>query len=195
MPNKTTELSAVNTMLEVIGETPVNSLGDLLPVDAAVARNILEETARDIQSRGWNFNREYDFPLQPDAVSGDITLPANFVHAEIKDKDAIIRGNRLYDRENHTYTFPLKTYKADVIQILPFDELPEQARHYITVRAARIFQSRVVGSGTLHQFSEEEEYKALAELKRFDSRMNNLTMLGKNANILSGWQPGKVLQR
>ena len=196
MTIKTTELSAVNTMLEVIGESPINSLSDLPPVDATTAKNILEETSKDIQCKGWNFNREYGYPLRPDALTHQIILPDNFIHVEVRGHDLVIRGNRLYDRKNHTYKFDLlKTYKADIIQILPFADLPEQARHYITIRAARIFQARAIGSETLHSFSQEEEYRALAELKRYDNRMNNLTMLGRRANILANWRPGKVLER
>ena len=50
-PAKTTELSAVNTMLEVIGETPIDSLTDLLPADAATARNILDETSATYRAK------------------------------------------------------------------------------------------------------------------------------------------------
>lgn len=195
-PSKTTELSAVNTMLEVIGETPIDSLTDLLPVDAATARNILEETSRDVQSKGWNFNREFGYPLVPDSRTGEITIPETFVHIELEGRDAVIRGARLYDRKNHSYKFdPKQRCKADIIIILPFEELPEQARHYITIRAARIFQSRAIGSDTLHGFAQEEEYRALAELKRYDARMNDATMLGRRKNILHHWRPGKVLER
>ena len=195
-PLKTTELSAVNTMLEVIGETPIDSLTDLLPVDAATARSILDETSRDVQSKGWNFNREFGYPLTPDSKTGEISVPETFVHIELAGHDAVIRGTRLYDRRNHTYKFdPKQKYKADVIILLPFSDLPEQARHYITIRAARIFQSRAIGSDTLHGFAQEEEYRALAELRRFDARMNDTTMLGRRKNILHRWRPGKVLER
>lgn len=196
MNQKTTELSAVNTMLGVIGESPINSLTDLLPVDAATARSVLDEVSRDVQSKGWNFNREFNYPLVPDSVKHEIRLPENAVHAELDGFDAVIRGERLYDRKDHTYKFdPEKTYKADIIFILGFDELPEQARRYITVRAARIFQSRAVGSDTLHGFTQEEEYKALADLKRHDARMNDATMLGRRRNLINRWRPGKVLER
>ena len=40
----TTELQAVNTMLSVIGEAPVNSITGTTTVDVSVAKNILDET-------------------------------------------------------------------------------------------------------------------------------------------------------
>ena len=51
---QTTELDAVNIMLNTIGESPVNSLDDGLPVaDAAIARSVLREVTIDVQSPGW----------------------------------------------------------------------------------------------------------------------------------------------
>ena len=57
----TTELQAVNTMLSVIGEAPVNSITGTTTVDVSVAKNILDETSLSIQSQGWNFNTNYNY--------------------------------------------------------------------------------------------------------------------------------------
>ena len=51
---------------------------------------------------------------------------------------------------------------------LVFDDLPEVAKRYIVLRATRIFQDRVVGSNTLHDFQEKYEQQALVQLKDFD---------------------------
>ena len=60
----TTKLEAVNTMLGVIGESPVNTIsGSSLPASVVVALNILDETNREVQSVGWDFNTEFDYPL------------------------------------------------------------------------------------------------------------------------------------
>ena len=182
-------------MLEVIGESPINSLSDLLTADAVIARNILNEVSKSVQSKGWNFNREQGFPMNPDITTKEITLPDNFIFVEPEDgRDVAIRSNKLYDRENHTYKFD-SSFTADIIQLLNFDELPEQARYYITIRASRIFQTRIIGSDTLNGFSQEEEYRAKAELHRYDMRLGNTSMIGHHANILSNWHPAKVLMR
>ena len=52
----TTELQAVNQMLSVIGEAPVNSITGTVTTDVSVAKNILDETSMSVQSMGWNFN-------------------------------------------------------------------------------------------------------------------------------------------
>jgi hypothetical protein len=192
---KTTELEAVNIMLETIGESPINSLQDLLPVDATIARSILLETSKAEQSRGWNFNKETDFPLTPDSQTNEINIPVNFIFIDIEGLDTAIRGTKLYNSERHDFTFPQKTYKATVIQLLEFDEMPEQARRYIAIKAARTFQTRAIGSETLHSFSEIEEYKARAELLRYDSRLGKRTMLGRKANMIVNWKPAQVLLR
>ena len=47
----TTELEAINTMLSVIGESPVNTVDGSGVVDAVLARQILHEVSRHVQSR------------------------------------------------------------------------------------------------------------------------------------------------
>ena len=41
----TTELQAVNIMLSMIGEAPVNTITGVTNVDVSVAKNILDETS------------------------------------------------------------------------------------------------------------------------------------------------------
>ena len=48
-----TELDAVNEMLGVIGEPPVNTLEVIENVDVANALRILHKTSRYVQSKGW----------------------------------------------------------------------------------------------------------------------------------------------
>ena len=52
-----------------------------------------------------------------------------------------------------------------IVYLLPFDEIPEQAKRYITIRSARIFHDRTLGANTLHKFSLEDEEKALKYFK------------------------------
>ena len=57
---------------------------------------------------------------------------------------------------------------CDLTLYLPFEELPTAARYYITVRAARTFQARELGSDVLDRFSAEDEAKALADFLHSD---------------------------
>ncbi len=165
-PPLLTELEAMNVMLSVIGEAPVNTLSGAATVDMIQAKAILSQVSREVQSVGWHFNIEKDYPLVPD-VNQEIILAANMVRVDadqFPELDVVQRGLKLYNRKDHTFKFD-KTVKAEIIFLFPFEELPQVARQFITIRAARIFQDRMVGSDTLHGFTAVDEQKALADLK------------------------------
>lgn len=188
----TTELDAVNTMLSAIGEAPVNSVEDNGVVDAVMARQILRDTSRSVQARGWHFNTEKNFPLTPTYPDKEIRLPASLLRIDTVMGDSIVdvvqRGSRLYDRRNHTYTFD-RPLRVDMVVYLPFEEVPEVARQYITLRASRIFQERTVGSGELSRFASVEEAKALSALHEFESDTADYNILTDNYSV------ARVLER
>lgn len=165
----TTELEAVNLMLSVIGESPISSLSDVGLVDAVQARQILSEVSRAVQSKGWHFNTETDYPLSRELYTDNINVPANCLRVDTtgpdEGTDVVQRGTRLYNRTDHTYAFT-KDLKVSMVVLLPFDELPEPARYYIAVRAARVFQARTVGSDTLYQFTAKDEQDANVAFKK-----------------------------
>ena len=53
-----TELSAVNSILGAIGQSPVTSLNFENP-EVSFIYNILNEVNKDVQNEGWHFNTEY----------------------------------------------------------------------------------------------------------------------------------------
>lgn len=169
----TTELDAVNTMLGAIGETPISTLDEQPTADVMTSLNILREVSREVQTEGWSWNTEDDYPLMPDS-DGHIILPQGTVRVNVPSHsclNVIMRGTRLYNRIEHTYKFG-STLRLTITFLLPFEELPEAARRYITMKAARVFQERTVGSGTLHDFNIQDEARAralmLAEERKLD---------------------------
>lgn len=165
--NLTTRLEAVNTMLGTIGEAPVNALTGTT-ADAALAQTILDEVSREVQSAGWKFNTETDVPLVR-TTDGKIPLGNNILRIDVdpvrfSDIDPVQRGDSLYDAKGHSYSFP-RDLEAEITYLLEFEKLPEQARRYITIRAARIFQSRYVGSQQLEGFTLRDEQAALVNLQ------------------------------
>jgi hypothetical protein len=182
----TTELEAINTILSVIGESPISSLSDISSVaDAVVAQSTLSEVNRQVQTKGWHFNTEYDYVLAP-SVSGEIVIPSNFLRVDTfgddKETDVTQRGTRLYNRKEHSYTFT-KSLKCEVVVLLPFDELPQAARHYVTIKAARVFQSRTVGSDALYQFTALDERDAMLDLKRAEGITGDYNILTGNPTV------------
>jgi len=165
----TSKLDAVNTMLSSIGEAPVSSLSSGL-VEAEIAESILNSIDREVQSMGWHFNTELNKSFAQ-TLAGEILLPADTLRADATLKanapNLVQRGLKMYDRVNHTFVIGVSVALDIVIQLI-FDDLPEVAKRYIVLRAARVFQDRVVGSNTLHTFQEKDEEQALVQLKDFD---------------------------
>ncbi|QDP62659.1 MAG: putative tail tubular protein [Prokaryotic dsDNA virus sp.] len=175
--NRATELEAVNTMLSAVGEPPINSLDAQKNADAAIARNILKEVNREIQTHGWHFNTQRDVSFSPDSTTKEILVGDNVVRIDIDitsvgtshdERDITQRGNKLFNRTDNTYEFT-SDVKATVTFLFDWDDLPEPFKNYVTVRSARIFQDRMVGSTAHHGFSQQDEYRALALLKEFQS--------------------------
>jgi hypothetical protein len=186
---QTTKLDAVNTMLSAIGEAPVNSLSSGL-VEAEIAETILNTVDREVQSEGWHFNTEYKKSFAQD-TNGEIPLGNDVLradaHLDANSKDLVQRGLRMYDRKNHTFAIK-QAVKLDVVVQLDFEDMPEVAKRYVTLKATRIFQDRVVGSNTLHDFQERDEQMALMQLKEFDARTDD-------NNIFDNYDVFKVIDR
>ena len=185
MLSPTTELEAINTMLSTIGESPVNTVEDTGNVDVVIARQILQSVSREVQARGWHFNTEKNYTITPDSA-GYLVLPNTVLKADTvypdNSKDVVVRGSKLYDRENHTYVFT-DAVKVEMTVLLTFDELPEVARNYVTIRASRIFQERVVGSDTLQAFNSQDEARAMVSLMEYEADTADLNILSGNYSV------------
>ena len=109
-------------------------------------------------------NNERKIPIPSDIIRVDTTT-----RIRERDEDIVERGNFLYDRKRNSLYFDEgSTVKVDQIRLLKFTDLPEPARRYITIRASRIFHDRVVGSGDLHRFYQEDEMQAWQTLLEYE---------------------------
>ena len=167
----TTELEAINIMMASIGETPVNTLTGTLPADVVMARSTLTEINKQVQSEGWSFNTEIDVTLTRDS-SNNINLSSDVlrVDANIHQHptiDPIQRALKLYDRQNNTFVFE-EDLICTVVYLRTFAEIPEQARYYITIRAARLFVDRLVGDDGLRTYTQQDETRARVILTETD---------------------------
>ena len=174
----TTQLEAVNIMLHVISEAPVNSLTGTLPLDASLAKSTLEEINREVQSAGWVFNERYKYILSLD-INSKIPLADNIMRVDLDVNkyspttyDVIKQGSFLYNKVENTFVFD-KALDAKVILYLDFTDLPENARRYITIRASRIFQDRTIGGNNLHKYNSIDESNALAVLRQEEAQTAN----------------------
>jgi hypothetical protein len=185
-----TKLDAVNSMLAAIWERPVSSLDSGGASSLSAAKKILDDTLRSVLSRGWIFNVEDNYPLSVDA-NGRIPLPANTIKVdagseEFRYTDIVQRGQYLYDRKDHTYTFTAPV-KAEITLFLEFDEIPEAARAYIAAFAARRFKAEWLNQPEGPVTAAEAE--ALRNLEHYEAETGDY-------NILSGsYGVARILQR
>lgn len=174
-------------MLSVIGESPINTLEDSGLIDAVIARQILNHSSRDTQIVGWHWNTEIDYPLMPTFPEGELHLPTNTLKVSTSGSDAgmdlVQRGNRLYDRKTHSFIIG-KDVTVQIVLLLPFDQLPEAARSYITVKAARTFQERMVGSESLWQFNKQDEMRAWASLLSAEAETQGYNVLTQSPSVV-----------
>ncbi len=131
---RTSELEAVNTILSTIGESPLNTLSGSLPVDGTIAKNVLSEVSREVQSQGWHFNTHYKVTLSRD-TDNKIPLATNIVRVELDPRqysktsyDIVQRNNFLYNLAKNEDTFDVNFKDVTAVYLLPFDEIPEQAK-------------------------------------------------------------------
>ena len=191
------ELQAVNMMLTTIGEQPIANLNDKAGLqDASIAQDILHNTSRQVQSRGWVFNTDLQKILSPDSTSaegGKIKIDSNVLRIDTTAKvrsnktDVVERAGYLYDREKNTNLFT-GAVTVDYVTFLPFNSIPESARRYIAIKSSRIFHDRVVGSGELHAFFQQDELQAWGDLLEYQSEIGDF-------NIFDDYDTFRVVDR
>jgi hypothetical protein len=153
-------------MLTSIGVTPVSTLSVPGTTDAAIALDTLRSISKEVQAQGWWFNQ--DFNVSFAASNSEITVPASVlairpsfgtVDSTPESRQFILRDNKLWDQGSKTYTFA-STVRADVIYEIEYENLPESFRRYIAIRAARVFQTKVLGDEAQGVWSERHELEA-----------------------------------
>jgi len=164
----TTELEAVNQLLSVIGEPPVNSFDYEGVPSVSIARDEIKRVTRQVQAAGLNFNSE-EVELQPDE-NDHVYLPEGTYAVKPVDRtrNIVWRGDRLYDKDNNTDLFT-EPVKMRLTRGFDFQDAPEHVRQYIVVKAGRIFQDRMVGSKELHQFNKDDEMEARIRMYRMEN--------------------------
>ena len=198
---KTSKLEAINMMLSAIGEAPVNSLTTTselqLPTDVAIATSLLDEVSKETQMVGWNFNREREVELSPNS-SNEIDIPSNAASIDVeasnaKSKEYIQRGDRLYNKTDHTFTIT-SSLKCTVVYMLEWEDLPQAARHYIAIKAGRRLQDRTIGSELHHTFQATDEMQALIALKEAETDGGDFTIFD-NYDVFRTIDRGNVINR
>lgn len=183
-----TALDAVNLMLAAIGSVLVPSL--LVTdtnKDAEGALKVLQDTSREVQMKGWHWNREHAWPLLPDPTTGELLLPSNCLEVrEIRSgkwtRELVERGGKLYDMINHTFSIGERVL-VQMVVALPYEDLPTAARWYIAVKAARRFAITKLPSDATFRYTTTDEQEALASLEQSESQTIRDTMGTINSHV------------
>lgn len=188
------ELEAVNELLGSIGQTPVSSLEVSGLGDVSLARGFIQGVTRAVQLQGFDFNTDEAYELSPD-TEGLLRVPAGVLRIDPSEPTSTLKRRKhpdgfwaIWDGADLTWTHT-NPVEFRIIWAYPFEDMPDSARHYVTLAAARKFQKRIIGSDTLDGFNEEDEFRAWTLLQR-DERANrdtnvftrNRTMAAMTAN-------------
>lgn len=172
-------LYAVNILLSSIGELSISDEIEMAEiVEAQKAVDILEEVKKEVLSDGWDINTDEDWEFTPD-TTGYIAVPSNILDLSTNDTDIILRDWRLYSKRNKSAKFD-KAVKCRVIWDLDFNTIPYPLRHYITIRASRIYQYRMIGDVAQYQFSDDDENRAYLSARRSEGRTARYNMLERS---------------
>lgn len=198
---RTSYLEAINRVLQMMGEAPINSLAGQYGL-AQQAEEMLKDVSRKIQSDGWSFNTDYERELLPDSITKEIVVGTNVSRVVVDpynypSLDVVQRGSKLYDRRAKSYQFT-QSFKADVTYMLEWEELPEHARQYIAVKAGRHLQESVLGSGDLTRINLTVEAEARAlflEEETYVSQNNYLRGNPNHTSVFMTYMPSRALQR
>ena len=198
MASKTTKLQAVNQILSNIGQAPATSLDTTNP-QVSLASDLLDQVSIDVQSEGWVFNTEKDYPFHPDNTTQEIIIPENVLQADHpwgSGYSTVIRGGKLYDKQAHSFKWPQTQYLC-VTWLFDFLDLPEAAKQYITIRAANLFAMRMTGSTEVAKYSEREEMNARAAMLEYECNQGDYNVFseGNDVNPMRTYRPASAIWR
>lgn len=170
-----TELEIINSVLNVTGDNPVQSLDEeYQPV--FIIRQMLRNISRDIQSKGYWFNTEYGVTLEPNSITQNITLPFNLLRFEPEDTKYVARGERIFNREDRTDIIT-ESVVADLVVQLEFDNLPQAARKLLQAKCREQYNNEYYGDTTNKQALEREKMMAQADLDKLHLENEDINML------------------
>lgn len=194
-----TELSAVNSILGSIGQSPVTSL-DFTNPEISFIYNLLTEVNVDVQNEGWEFNTELHVKVSPDA-NKHIVVPANTLRYDVNDNqndrrlNVVTRNGRLYNKVEHTDEFE-NDVVLDIVTLYAFEDLPPVFRRYVIYRAAGRAATQLVANPQLVQLLGTQEAQARAACLEYECEQGDHNFMGwPDGTTYRAYQPHHALRR
>jgi len=185
-----------------VGESPVNTLDTQSP-EVAIAQNTLRQICREVQSEGWVYNTEYEFPFVVDS-NDEILIPPTVLQLDVNrykhadNYDVIQRNGKLYDRYSHSYKFTtIDTLYCDVVWFFEFPDIPQSFRDYISARAARIASTRMVSDESASKLLAADESLLRALALEYDTKQADYNIFNSSdlRNPYTSYKPFQALSR
>ena len=203
-----TELSAVNSILGAIGQSPISQLKDANGVivnanpEIQFIYNLLKDANVDVQAEGWHFNTEKHVAFHPDA-NGKIAIAGDILQLDVtegwRDRhyDVVRKGGFLYDKYDHTDDFSdITEILLDVVKLYNFEDVPPVFRRFITYRASRQAAVQLVSNPGLVQLLGVQEQQARAALMEYECNQGNHNMFGlPEDTVYTAYEPWRNLVR
>ena len=209
------ELSAVNSILGSIGQSPVTTLGTVTTdttntgqevantfanPQIAMIHGLLMEATKDIQNEGWHFNKEDNVKISPDE-NGHFLIPTNYLRYDVhgglydRNRDVVRKNGKLYDNVTHTDVFTEDMY-VDITYLLAFNDVPPAIQRYIIARASVRAATQLVSNPDLVKLLQLQEAQTKATALEYDCEQGDHTFFGfpSESNYRS-YQPYKALIR
>ncbi len=197
-----TELSAVNSILGAIGQSPVTSLVFDNP-EVSFIYNILRDCNVDIQNEGWHFNTEKHVTYTPDSTTGKIAVGNDILRMDVTDGwrkrsyDVVKRNGYLYDKYDHTDDWSdASEMTLDITRLLNFEDIPSVFQRFIIARASRMAATQLVANPQLVQLLSQQETLTRASCMEYECNQGNHTMFGfPEDSSYSSYRPWRNLRR
>ena len=210
-----TELSAVNTILGAIGQSPVTTLGTVTTDQTNTATEIantyenpeiafiyslLRESNIDVQSEGWVFNTERNVEFTPDNSSKKIALGNDILRVDNlnphdRRTDYIRKNGFLFDKCSRLDTFDSPVF-LNVTYLYTFPNLPPAFKRYITYKAAGRAATQMITNPQLVSLIATQEQMARATCMEYECNQGDYNYLGlPDKSVYSSYKPYRALQR
>ena len=198
-----TELSAVNSILGAIGQSPVTSITGNANPEISFIYNLLRDSNVDVQNEGWHFNTERHVEYTPDAVTNKIAIGSNVLKLDVsegwirREYDVVNRNGYLYDKLDHTDDWSdVTTIDLDVVYLYEFENIPSVFQRYITYRASRMAATQLVANPQLVQLLAQQESLSRAACLEYECNQGNHSMFGfEDDTVYQTYQPHRNLRR
>jgi hypothetical protein len=195
-----TLLATVNAVLGAIGQAPVQRLEYKNPEISYVV-NIISEVNSDVQNEGWVFNREEHVTFTPSGTEQAIFIPPNVLRLDISEgqtyrsTDVVRRSAKLYDKMTHSFRFAAPV-QCDVVYLLPFADIPNVFKRYITHRSAVRAAAQMVSNPQLAQLLASQEAYSRASCMEYECNQGDYSFFGTpQGTAYRSYQPYRALAR